>query len=85
MYKDYKKYSKRNKKMIKEQIATLLETEMDRKNFLKTTAVTAIALTGVVSALRTVWTQLPGSSSKTVANARSSAYGDAQYGTPKLS
>jgi len=70
--------------MIKEQIATLLETEMDRKSFLKTTAITAIALTGVVTAIKTVWSQVPVSSPKTIASAQSSAYGVALYGKPKL-
>ena len=71
--------------MFKKQIASLLETEMDRKSFLKTSAVTAIALTGVVSAFKTVSKQIPNStSSKTIANKQSFAYGDALYGKPTL-
>ena len=43
--------------MIKQSIAELLETEMDRKNFLKTLAVAAVAVTGVTTIVKTLSNQ----------------------------
>lgn len=40
--------------MIKQSIAKLLETEMDRKDFLKTAAVAAVALTGASTIVKTL-------------------------------
>jgi len=70
--------------MLKKQIATLLETEMDRKGFLKTTAITAIALTGVVSVFKTISAQIPASTpgASIAGRGQSSAYGVAMYGKP---
>ena len=40
--------------MFKQNLAKLLETEMDRKDFLKTLAVAAVALTGVTALIKTL-------------------------------
>lgn len=69
--------------MIKKQIASLLETEMDRKNFLKTAAITGVALTGVVSIFKTISAQIPATPQKNLGRTQSSAYGVALYGKPR--
>lgn len=40
--------------MLKQNIAKLLESEMDRKDFLKTLGITVAAVTGATAALKTI-------------------------------
>lgn len=45
--------------MIKQKVSQLLETEMERKDFLKLVAFGAVAATGVTAILKAVSTQTP--------------------------
>lgn len=71
--------------MIKQSIAQLLETEMDRKDFLKTLAIAAVAVTGVTSLVNTLTNQaitrsLGGSAQQPT---RGLGYGVSRYSTPQ--
>lgn len=65
--------------MLKENIAKLLSSEMDRKSFLKTAAVTAVALTGATTVVKTLVNQ-PATRQLAPASVRQNARGMA-YGT----
>ena len=62
--------------MFKQNLAKLLETEMDRKDFLKTLAVAAVTLTGVTALIKTLTNSsiLPASTTQ-----QQLGYGDAFY------
>lgn len=45
--------------MIKQKVSQLLETEMERKDFLKLVVLGAVAATGVTSILKAMSTQTP--------------------------
>lgn len=60
--------------MLKQGIAKLLETEMDRKDFLKNVGIAAVALTGASAVVKALSQQ----SVKPVA--RSAGYGGSAYG-----
>ncbi|MFZ1250200.1 MAG: hypothetical protein WAR37_02015 [Candidatus Microsaccharimonas sp.] len=62
--------------MIKNNIATLLETEMERKDFLKIVALGAVAATGVTQILKAM---TPGTARPRVSTGPAS-YGTSAYG-----
>jgi len=62
--------------MIKNTIAQLLETEMERKDFLKLIGLGAVAATGITQILKAVTQQTP--TRQPVSKAQS--YGDSLYG-----
>lgn len=64
--------------MFKQSLSQLLETEMDRKDFLKTVAVAAIALTGVTALVRTLTN--PAILPATARRSQPLGYGSALYG-----
>ena len=61
--------------MIKQSIARILDTEMERKDFLKLVGLGAVAATGVTQILKAVSQQAP---ARPVSNAQ--GYGGAIYG-----
>ncbi len=63
--------------MFKQKVSELLEKEMDRKDFLKTVGVAAIALTGATAVLRTLTgsTTTPALTQKKALGYGSSIYG----------
>lgn len=67
--------------MIKQSIAELLETEMDRKDFLKTLAVAAVALTGVTTIVKTLSNQALSRSATTQQTGSPLGYGVSRYST----
>lgn len=64
--------------MIKNNINQLLETEMDRKDFLKLLGFGVVAATGVTQILKAMTQQTPPKQVTPVANAQS--YGNSVYG-----
>lgn len=62
--------------MIKKNVSQLLETEMERKDFLKLIALGAVAATGVTHILKAVTQQVPQRGATTT----SFAYGSSPYG-----
>ena len=64
--------------MIKNNIAQLLETEMDRKDFLKLLGLGVVAATGITQILKTVSQQSPTRPTAPVSQAQS--YGGSLYG-----
>jgi hypothetical protein len=62
--------------MIKNTISQLLETEMERKDFLKLIALGAVAATGITQILKSVSQQTP---ARTTAS-RAEGYGASAYG-----
>lgn len=68
--------------MIKQGISQLLETEMDRKDFLKTMAFAAVAMTGAATLVKTLSNQvLPSKSTSApkLGNSSQLAYGVSAY------
>lgn len=63
--------------MIKKNVSQLLETEMERKDFLKLIALGAVAATGVTHILKAVTQQVPQRGATTTT---SFAYGSSPYG-----
>ncbi len=61
--------------MIKQKVSQLLETEMERKDFLKLVAFGAVAATGVTAILKAVSSQTP-----TRKVATTQGYGGQTYG-----
>lgn len=69
--------------MLKKNIATLLESEMDRKDFLKTLGIAVAAFTGATAAIKTVTSHtamLSGNQAKQGAV----GYGSSFYGGKKV-
>lgn len=64
--------------MIKQGITELLATEMDRKDFLKTVAIAAVAVTGVTTILKTLSNQVAPSSTAKQSN-QPLGYGMSRY------
>ena len=67
------KITKKRSEMIKNNIAQLLETEMDRKDFLKLIGFGVVAATGITQILKALSHQTPTS-------AKAQSYGGASYG-----
>lgn len=66
--------------MIKQQISSLLEKEMDRTDFLKHVGVAAITLIGIPVIIKTLSTV----GTSTVQPSKSSGYGSSAYGGAPL-
>ena len=66
--------------MIKQHVAQLLETEMDRKDFLKTLAIAAVAMTGVTAVVKNVSSSILTQSTASK-KANGFGYGASSYGT----
>ena len=67
------KITKKRSEMIKNNIAQLLETEMDRKDFLKLIGFGVVAATGITQILKALSHQTP-------TPAKAQSYGGAPYG-----
>ncbi len=65
--------------LLKQQVANLLDQEMDRKTFLKTAGIAALALSGATVALKSL-TQVPLSQKKATS---ALSYGGSAYGGKK--
>lgn len=63
--------------MIKNNISQLLETEMDRKDFLKLLGFGVIAATGITQILKAMTSNTP---ARPVAAAKAQSYGGSSYG-----
>lgn len=74
---EYSIKTKREATMIKNNIAQLLETEMERKDFLKLIGFGVVAATGITQILKAM--SQP-TSSRQVAAPRAQSYGGATYG-----
>lgn len=69
---------------IKQELNTLLNKKMDRKDFLKVVGVSVVAMTGISTLLRTI---NPSQSKNRVSSSSTSAqgYGSSAYGGSKTS
>lgn len=65
---------------VKEELDTLLQKEMDRKDFLKLVGIGFVSLTGVASVIKTLNTLSPGAPDR---GKRIVGYGSSAYGGSK--
>lgn len=66
--------------MLKQNIANLLESEMDRKDFLKTLGIAIVAFTGVTAAVKTITNHSASLARVQSSQGKKLSYGSSAYG-----